>query len=719
MAKSIFFSALLSGGLLQADFKFSGQGSTLQLSGSAAKIILSTPIPNFSGTLKITDKSANSLQSSSTLDSIAFTGGVYESGSGSRAYITATIDPSNADAIILNANQTIDSDNGAIIEGIQINGSGAAISGQPTFNSAIVIKGATEDVTMCIQNKLNQNVTMNGGTVHLGDDLALQDGVFLAGDGTVNMHDKTLTLPAAVTTGWTGALTFFNANDLNLSGYTTLSGTWTFSGDGLTSRVGGSGNILDISNNGTIVVADNHSLYLSDIHIKGLGASGGSLSISANGGHVYLSNVTIELDGSYAFNSGNITVQGNNCVVIAKNHNKFNITSNAVLTIDGVALLFDPLGTSPIIPNPFVASSVDSIVYLNGGLIRANYQSDGTLGNIEFTIPTATGTEVLPTSHLLAPTSTLHFINEDTGTPKTITLDGQGFYIQFNYISGQYMTIDENLTVIMKNVLLKDFDPALVSFGASAKIVFDDNVTVSLGKDLTINGSTSPAFAFQGNATLRGNGTTLALTADSTLTVTGNAGSASKVLTVQDVRLFVQNATAMKCSLDTTKIVLQDVELHMNNNGCTFATGLLDIKNNVSVLGVDPTSVGGSSVFTFSSKGQLRVLTNSILKLDNGVSFNYQPDTTGDGGNAATSKRHMLLVDPSSTLWFNSCAFSASTMGFALDYGRVLVDGKTTLNINAAVGAEVEFGSALQVEIAPSGILDINGALMYTNTTFA
>jgi hypothetical protein len=48
----------------------------------------------------------------------------------------------------------------------------------------------------------------------------------------------------------------------------------------------------------------------------------------------------------------------------------------------------------------------------------------------------------------------------------------------------------------------------------------------------------------------------------------------------------------------------------------------------------------------------------------------------------------------------------------------LLVDGKTTFHINAADGAEVEFGSALLVELAPSGILDIDGPLKYTETTF-
>jgi hypothetical protein len=48
----------------------------------------------------------------------------------------------------------------------------------------------------------------------------------------------------------------------------------------------------------------------------------------------------------------------------------------------------------------------------------------------------------------------------------------------------------------------------------------------------------------------------------------------------------------------------------------------------------------------------------------------------------------------------------------------LFIDGKTELNINATVGAEVEFGSALQVEVLPGATLDVDGALEYNLTTF-
>ena len=710
----LLFGLILSNTLVQASLKFSSQDATLKLSGPAAQIILSTPITDFSGTLKISDKSGTSIQATTTSDLLTFANGVYQSGTTGRAFVNATLDPSTTDTLILADGQNITVDNGSVIEALLVKGEAGNICGQPTFNSPIILQDGATSVTLSIQNKLNQSIILNGGVIFLGNDLALQDGVFLSGDGAIDLSYKTLTLPAAMGTGWSGSLLLRRANDLNLTGFTQLTGTWTFEGSGATSCVNGNGCVLDISGGGVLNIGGDHTLYLSDLHIKGLGANGGSINIS-DGGTLTLSNVVLELAGSYDLTSGTINIAGNNCTVIAKNSDNFNISGpSSILNVDGVALLYDPLGTAPLVPNPFVTNSGGSITYANGGTIRASY-GGGSGGSIEFTIPTTSGTETLPSNQNLSPSGTMTFLNEDIGTPKEITLNGQGFYVQFNYTTGQYLTINENTTVILKNMLLKDFDPALIDFqgtGATkAKIIFGDNATVSLASDLTIS---SAPLTFTGNATLRGNNTTLTLSAANMLTANG----ANKTLTVKNLRLFLSNATAMQCvNSDTSKFVLQDSEVHMTSIGATFAKGHLDIKNNVSLFGADETSTSGSSTFTFSSKGLLTILSDSSLSLENGTSFAYSPDTTNDA-DATASKRHLILTDPSASLSLDGCTVTTSTAGFALDYGRLLVDGKTTLHINATDGAEVEFGSALLVQLAPSAILDIDGALKYTETVY-
>lgn len=705
----ILFSLLVIPPKVYAGFKFSGQGSTLQLSGSTASIILDTPLTNFNGTLKILNKSATSLKQSTTLDLLSFNNGIYQSSSSSKALLTGTIDPAATDKIILDSGQSLEVDNSSVIESVEIRNTGNSIIGQPLFGSAIVLKDASAELSLGIQNKLNQSITMNSGKVILTDDLTLQDGVFFSGNGTVDVNNKSLALPMALSSAWTGNLTFLNANDIALTGFTTLNGAWTFSGTGQTSRVNGNGNILDISGGGSLIVSADHTLYLTDIMIKGLGTNGGTITIDSTS-VVKISATTLELDGSFNLAAGQILVQGNNSSLIAKNADTFNLTSaDASFVVDGVVFSYDPLGSAPTSPSPIIASGGAVISLINDGVIRANATStDGSSGS---TVLSGTS-EVISSNKILSSSSTIHVINTDVLTPKAVTLDGQGNYVQFNFSTGQFFIVDENVTLTLQNILLKDFDPALLDLqgaGATqAKIIFGNNAAISLDKDLTL----STSLSFAGNATILGGNNRITLPSASLITCDGT----NNTLILKDLRIYLENNTAIACLDSTATIQIQNSSIFMNNAGFTFDTGNLSLSDNVVFDGADATSPTGTATFTFSSAGDLSVLSSSTMKICKGVIFSYNPDVTGD--TAAEGKRHFVLNDPSSILWLDSAIVQTGTMGFALDYGRLLIDGHTLFNISSALDAEVEFGSALNVEIAPSGIIDIDGALKYTSTTY-
>lgn len=696
---------------LSADFRFGNQFSTLQLSGSNAKIILSSPL-SWPGTMKILNKSANSIQGTTTSDLLTFSDGVFQSG-GNRVYLTGTIDPATTDKIILSSGQSLEAEVGSIIEAVEIRGSGNYIRGQPVFSSAIVMQNLSAVLNLGIQTKLSQNITMNGGTVNLIDDLSLQDGVFFSGNGTVNIGNKTLTLPAAVGSAWTGNLTFQNANDINLTGYTTLNGAWTFTGSGLTSRLNGNGNVLDLSAGGVITVDTNHTLYLTDVIIKGLGTGFGDIAIDSTGGVVNMSNVTLNLSASFEHDSGQIVVQGTNCLLVSRNQYTFNVSGTGTdLTVDGVVFLYDPLGTTPANPIPFVATSPATITYLNDGVIRANSPVDQ--GNILFSLDSGSGNNLLPNNYWLTATSTISFINSNVATPKDMVLDGQGYFIEFNNLSGQYMILNENITLTLQNVVLKGFDQSLINFqgagGTKAKIRFGDNVTIFLNKDQTVS---STPLTFVGSSVLQGNGSTLKLTAANALTLTN-----TKTLTLKDMRLSVGNPLGMHCLHDSSIIKLQDTELNITGTDATFDTGSIQVQGSSKITGSDPSVVAGTSTFTFTTKGTFNVLSGANLKLDRGAKFYYNPDITNDGANPLLEKYHFKLADPSAAFLMESSTLQTGAMGFALAYGRLFIDGKTTFNINTGVGAEVEFGTALQVELGASGVLDIDGALKYISTSY-
>lgn len=709
LVRQIFFITTigLCSQVLNAGFKFSGQSSTLQLSGSSASIILDTPLTDFSGTLKILNKSATSLQQSTTSDLITFNNGLYQAGSTNKAQLSATLDPAGSDKIILNSGQRLEAENSSVIENLEVRNTGNSISGQPVFNSPIVLQNSSAEVSLALQSKLNQNITMNGGTVILGDDLTLQDGVFFSGNGTVDVNSKTLVLPPAISSAWSGQLIFLNANDISLSGYTTLTGTWTFSGTG-TSHVNGNGNILDISGGGTIAVDPSHTLYLTDVMLKGLGSGSGSLVIDSSS-FVKISSTTIELSGSYDLSAGQVVVEGSNSSLIAKNSDTFNITTaSAALVVDGVVFLYDPLGSAPAFPSPIVASGGGVVSLINDGVIRSNIFTDGATGNIEFT-----GTSnVLTNNRTLSPSNLVHIINDTPASPVSSTLNGQGYYLQFNFSNGQYLTVDPNVTLTFENILLKDFDPALINLlgaGASkAKIVFGNNVALSLDKDISL----TEALSFSGNGTILGNNNRITLPSTSLITCDGSGNN----LLLKDVRIYLENNSAIQCLNSNSSITVQNSSIFMNQAGFNFSAGNLIFSDNVIIDGADTSSPTGSTTFQFLSAGNMTINSSSMLKLCRGINFSYNPDVTGD--TVAAGKRHLVMTDPSSVLWMDAATIQSGSMGLAIDFGRLIIDGKSTFNITNAVDAELEFGSSLNVEISPSGIIDIDGALKYTSTTF-
>ncbi len=702
------FLLLITTTALQSTITLVSESSTIKLSGTNAQLILSAGAPlAVGGTIYADSKSATTIQGTTTNDTLNFTNGFLQTNATGKSQINGTFDPTSADVIKLGSNQTLTCDNNTLIEGVEVSGTGGAIRGQPLFASDITLVDNATTLTMAIQNKLNVNVTMNGGTITMTDDLSLEADNTFVGDGTVDINNKQLSIGPA--TWGAGEITFLNANDITLTGYTTLNSgaVYNFQGNGASSVLNGAGNTLNIDAGGIIRVRTNHTLYMVDINIHGLGAGHGNFDIFSTG-TIRMFNTTITLNGSFSHDAGTIVAQGGRCMVIAKSSDKFNIIG-ATLTVDGIALLYDPLDTTPTDPNPFVTSSGGTITYLNNGLIRAN-SPNVSGGNLGF----SSNTPSLGTAQILGPNSKMTVINATVGTPKAVTLDGQGNFIQFNYSTTQYWTIQENVTLTLTNVMIKDFDQSLIDFqgagGTLAKLQFGDNCIVSFGKNTTIS---STPLTFVGNATLDTGGNTITLASSGAIDNT----TAGKTLTIKNGNLVLSNATAIRATNDTAKIVLQNTNITANNVGFTYSQGSLDLQDKVTLSGLDQTASGGTSIFTFASKGLMTVKSGSSLIMDRGMTFSYNPNTTSDGTNAV-KKRHLKLNDPSATLNLNGCTFYTGLMGMALDYGRLLIDGKSVMNISPATGAEVEFGTALDVQIASGAILDINGALKYTSTTY-
>lgn len=704
---------------LGATIFFSGNSSSLTLGGVNASLSLDTSLSNFTGILNVTDKTDNSITQTAAGNKINFSAG----GSLQLNNLAAGGDSSNnyhfdgafdapsggSNTLIFSGNNTLNVAYGSIAEDLTISGAGNVINGIASFDNAFALTDSATSLNLGLESKLNQSITLNDGTVKLTKNLEFKDGSLFLGDGTVNVNNFTLKFPYEGSSVWAGSITWQNANDITISKYTTLNGTWTFGGSG-THNINGNGSFLDLSGGGTINVGAGTTLNIVGVHIKGLGASGGNIAINATG-TVNLSHTTIELLGDYALSSGTMAVIGDNCTVIAMNDSQINITgAGTVFKVDGVILRYNALDSTA--NNPVVPSAGGVVTLLHNGSIMADYVDSATGINYTFSSPLL---NLAPNCIQLSSGTIMRFVNTVPATPKAMTFDGQGNYLDFCNTGGTPLRLDANVTLTFQNIIIHNFNPSQISFGGAgptlAKIIFGDNVSLYYAQDTVF--SSYAALVFNGNALIDGGGSTLKI-ASQKIKQTG----AGKTLTLRNAKLVCEAVDSIVNTTDTSSLTLQNINLAMNNLGFTCATGHLNILDNATIYGSDPTTPSGTSRFTFSSKGLLTIRSNSILNIAKNTIFKYNPDISADGAVLSVEKRHMVFTDPTSVWQLDNSIVETGTVGMALDYGSAYIDGLTTFNISTATDAQLDLGSAFVITIAPGANLQALGPITYTTTTY-
>lgn len=690
------------------DIFFASSGSSsFTLNGPSAQLSLDAPLNNFNGLLKITDKSATSITQTATANKIFFTeGGRYEVGDGI-AKIVGTLDTpagNPTDEILLNGNKILDVEFGAVNEDIKVSGTGNKLRGRPLLQKPIVLADASTELDIGIDTSLDQNIVLNGGKIILNKSLNIADGASITGNGTIDIGGHSLTYPVNGSIPAAGDIEYLNANDVTVRVNTTRSGNWTFSQAGESSTIRGWGVILDLSPGGKIRVRNGHTLYINNLHIKGIGANGGNIEIE-DGSIVYLTNTTLQLDGNLTVNDGKISVIGDGCNIVAKGSDQIVIdTANGFFEVDGVVLRYDSL--NEVTHYPLLTTNGGTLTTINSGVIKSGTSTSA--GNTDIDGTSSSTSENLD----LTSESVVTVTNATPATPKAVTLDSAGNYMNFSDGSNQPLVIEENVTLTIENTVVTNFDPSKVSrvgVGATqGKLKFGAGTVLKIDKNLSL---TSDPITIAGNATIEGNSSNIIELGSQQLFVEG-----ANTATLKGMVIRATAADSLKCNNASGKISLQKTDLLLTSAGLTFDTGVLEVNGDVRFSGADQTGAGGGSKFSFTSAGSLDIKTGSKLKIDKGTSFRYNPDITGDGGDPAVQKRHFTLADASSVLELDNATFETGPAGMALDYGNLVINGKTQFKIDSGAGKELELGSALQIDIGPSGSLDVDGAVKYNPT---
>lgn len=691
---------------------FTSPSSTLWLAGSDASLNLDTSLTNISGTLLIDQKNVNSVQQTAIGNTLQFNNGVLQSGN-AKLTIQGSLDPTTGDVILLQGNQSLSVERGTILEAINVSGSNNSLIGAALLSSPIVLQDALTGLNLAWQVPLNQPIVLNGGTINLQTGLDLSDGGRLQGNGTVGGNGCSLILPfIPASQAWSNTLTLNDVAEITLTGCAFLSGVWNLTGNGTTTVIDGHGNMLDLTAGGILNIGPGHTVKFVNIHLNGVGSTGGNLVLQAANSKVIFSDATLDLSGTYTQTNGTIIVQETDCILIARNSDTVIVDGlNTVFQVSNVVLFYDSLTTTATYISVIAVQNGGTLSIINGGSLRNRSVQSGPFGLTKFT----NLNNILTFSYNLGPNEKLSFLNTAAPLAQAMALDGSGCTIQMNKDESSYWTVEPNITLTLSNLLLQSFDPDLWDLQGTginqAQIVFGDNNLITLDKNLTV---TKALNFVAGLSVIDGQHHTLTLAGSSMLALQNGAN-----LTIKNATLVLSNADSLHCALSSSTLTLQNVDVYFAHSDFTFDVGNLQIDRQVRMFGCSATVTGQANAFNFTSSGQATILSGGKWIINPVTKLTYNPDVSLDVGNSLLEMRHITFADPSSCLQFlNGSQIMIGSMGWAWDYGLILLDGYVLCTTATAPNPGLFIGSAAQVEIGAAANFDVEGILTINQTSY-
>ncbi len=666
-------------------------------------------------------KDATATLSGSTVSSkIAFTKGVFDSDETDNyaSYIF-----SSTPAFTLDGSRVYKAiDNGTLLN-LTVSGTGNKLYGAPLFSGNVTI-GSGADIAFGIRSKMNVNVALGSGTMKLENDLLFTDSKQMTGTGTMNLQNYKLKFGAKPLT-FSSAITWQNASDIDLGGFTTLSSTWTFASDGV---INGNGNVLDISSSGVLAIAAATTLRLTDLYLKGFGSTGDITFANATTSILRLSNVVIEMTGSKTIASGQVIIDGP--VTIITKSNTLTFSSSGVLTINGQTLQFDRLGNFSGGISPTVAGA--NLVLNNSARIIEVNTVDNTPG-----VVTVAASTTLPYDLFLSDDHTV-------SVTQTATLTGNGHIVTMADHANALITVSASRALTLSDIVLNGLQPAHISLGSGASFSFGASSSVRLHKNITL----SSTWSYSGDSILNGNGHVidisssgvLALAAGVTLRVsdayikglgsTGDItfGSAASTLRLSNV---VIEMTGSKTISSGNVIIDGPVTIITKSNTLTFDTsGVLTINGQAlgydrlgnSSGGITPTTAGANLVLNSSARvievnlpADLTSINAALASIDHGPSNLTFAGSSTLAYDYNLSEDHTLTATTTGTLngnghkiRFSDHAATQLTVNnsVTLTLSEVVLDDLQPSHISLGSGSDIIFGTNSSVRLAKNCTLN-------------
>jgi len=445
----------------------------------------------------------------------------------------------------------------------------------------------------------------------------------------------------------------------------------------------GNGNILDLRSGGTIYIDNDATLFLNDIVIEGLGDSGcGTIIFGNDNSQLHMSNVAVVLASDYSTTIGGIYVEGPTTWYM-DNYN-WTFDQQSSLTVDGTTLWKDSL--DKVVSGDILFGPPESnyLSLLNSGTIKATANGDmirtattqlgdeittyeGDISNLYVYINSIdhgpyniffSVTQTMSYNIYLGPHHKM-YLQDD------LTLNGSTWYIHFSRANEPLLYIDAGKTVTLRDVVLKDFHPDYVSFGdVNSKLVFGGGTILELIDDFVL----THQWTFTGDCKIKGFETKITLGSGGIIDVYDSSSLTLEDLTISGLSALSNN---MRCRTNDGSIIIKDSELAMSDD-YAFTIGSMRFEHDARLT--------GTKVFTYSTSMTSTIASESMIYVDHGTTFKYDPPV---------ANRYLLyMTDTTSKLNLNGCVLYSTPTGLILKRGMVLFDNYVTLSAEGLLQSE-------------------------------
>ncbi len=221
------------------------------------------------------------------------------------------------------------------------------VHGTGNILGSITFSDATAELEVSLSGEIMNNISLNGGTLTLQNNLSFINNKIIIGPGTVNLTTKNLSFGNR-DTNWNQPI-HWQGNDglIELHSTTDLAATWTFEG---LCTLDGHNNIMEFDSLGEIYVQENTTLILKNIYLKDAGPQ--KIKCANATSKIIFDNTAFLLpESNYTFSAGTMEVK--NTLLIKGNSFIFHtdqpcvVNPNARISLKrGACFSYDPTSTA-------------------------------------------------------------------------------------------------------------------------------------------------------------------------------------------------------------------------------------------------------------------------------------------------------------------------------------------------------------------------------------